>query len=52
MRAKDFFVHYSMRRFKNLFFLGLSHLPMPGRIFRPLLVKWGGYNSVIINIVF
>ena len=42
MKLKEFLVHYSVKRFKNLFFLGLSHLPMPGRIFRPLLVKWGG----------
>ena len=55
MRLKEFTQHYTLRRFNNLFFLGLSHLPMPGRLFRPLLVKMGGvrfddYKSVFLGV--
>lgn len=44
MKLYDFTKHYSLKRFWNLFFLGISNLPMPGRFFRPLLVKLGGVN--------
>lgn len=36
--------HYSLKRLKNLFFLYMANLPMPGHAIRPWLVKMGGVN--------
>lgn len=30
------------KRLKSILFLKLSKLPMPGHVYRPLFVKWGG----------
>lgn len=37
-----FLENYPLHRFKNLLFLSLANLPMPGHTFRPILVRWGG----------
>ena len=36
--------YYSIKRFKNLLFLYMSNLPMPGHKIRPRLVSWGGVD--------
>ena len=39
-----FFQHYSLKRIKNLFFLSLANLPMPGHKVRPWIVRLGGVD--------
>lgn len=38
--------HYSIRRIKNLFFLTIANLPMPGHGIRPKVASFGGVDFV------
>lgn len=44
MNIKSFLENYSLIRLKNLLFLYIANLPMPGHVIRPWFVKWGGVD--------
>lgn len=44
MNIKNLVKHYSIRRFKNFLFLFIANLPMPGHVFRPWFVRYGGVD--------
>lgn len=44
MTLRDVLKHYSLRRLKNLLFMNMANMPMPGHKFRPKMVAWGGVD--------
>ena len=48
----NFLKLYSFRRIKNLLFLKLSKMPMPGHVFRPRIVALGGVEICDAKTVF
>ena len=44
MELRWFNKYYSLRRLKNIFFLSLSNMPMPGHKYRPRVVNMGGVD--------
>ena len=41
MNIRKLLNYYSWKRIRQMFFLSLSNLPMPGHQVRPYFVRWG-----------